>query len=271
MELSFFSVSKWLWMLLSPDHLLLILLLIAWLLLLAGRRRRGLQLLTLTLGFLLLLTWMPLGDGLLYPLESRFETNPKLPRRVDGILVLGGPVMPELGDWWRQVELNEAAERLTRFIELARRYPQARLVFSGGSASLRPGRPGEAEQVRPLFDRAGIGHRVRYDNRSRNTHENAIEARKLAKPRPGEHWLLITTAFHMPRAIGVFCRQGWALQPYPVDHRSLPDQLLRPRPALLPHLENLQVAVHEWLGLLAYRLSGKTGELLPAGCATSGS
>jgi len=269
MDPSFFSLSKWLWLLFSPTHLLLWALLAAWLLLLAGRRRRGLQLLTLLLGFLMLLTWLPIGDGLLYPLESRFSAPSRLPERVDGILVLGGSVQAELGGYWKEVELNEAAERLTRFIELARQYPQAQLIFTGGSASLRPGLPTEAEQVRPLFERAGIGDRVRYEHRARNTQENALFSRQLARPQPGEHWLLITTAFHMPRAVGVFCRQGWALQPIPVDHRSMPEQLLRPRPDLLAHLNNLQVALHEWLGLIAYRLSGKTSALLPRGCGNA--
>ncbi len=267
MELSFFSASKLLWLLLAPAQLLLLLLLLAWLLLLFGRRRRGLQLLTLVLGFLLLLTWFPLGDALLYPLESRYRTNPPLPERVDGIVVLGGSVLPELGAYWQQVELNDAAERLTRFIELARRYPQARLVFSGGNASLtNRQRPAEADQVRPLFERAGLGERMVYEDRSRNTHENAVYTRQLVRPQPGEQWLLVTTAFHMPRAMGVFCRQGWPLLPYPVDHRSMPEQLLRPRPNLLAHLDNLQAAVHEWLGLIAYRLGGRTAELLPGDC-----
>ena len=264
---AFFTLSKWLWLLFSPAHLILLLLLIAWLLLLLGRRRRGMQLMTLLLLALLLLTWFPVGDALLYPLESRFPANPRLPQQVDGIVVLGGSVMPETSRYWRQLEVNEAAERLGAFIELARRYPDARLLFTGGNASLNPGRSTEASQVGRLFRTAGIGDRVVMENQARNTAENARFAKQRLTPKPGEKWILVTTAYHMPRSIGVFCRQGWSMIPYPVDHYSLPEKLLDPRPQLLANLNKLQAALHEWMGLFAYRLTGRTAALLPGACS----
>jgi len=264
---AFFTLSKWLWPLLAPAHLMLLLLLIAWLLLLSGRRRRGLQLLSLLLLALLLLTWFPVGDALLYPLESRFRTNPQLPQRVDGIVVLGGSVLPETSRYWQQLEVNEAAERLSAFVELARRYPEARLLFTGGNASLNPGRSTEASQVGRLFQAAGIRERVVMENQARNTAENAYYARQRLVPKKGERWILITSAYHMPRSIGVFCRQDWPMIPYPVDHYSLPEQLLDPRPQLLENLSKLQAALHEWLGLVAYRQSGHTASLLPGPCS----
>ncbi len=263
----FFLLSKWLWLLFSPAHLMLLLLLIAWLLLLTGRRRRGLQLMSLLLLLLLLLTWFPVGDALLYPLESRFPANPQLPRKVDGIVVLGGSVMPETSRYWRQLEVNESAERLGAFIELAHRYPDARLLFTGGNASLHPGRSTEASQVGRLFRAAGIGGRVVMENRARNTAENARFAKQRLTPKQGERWILVTTAYHMPRSVGVFCRQGWPMTPYPVDHYSLPEQLLDPRPQLLENLNKLEAALHEWIGLFAYRLTGRTPAFLPGVCS----
>ncbi len=263
---AFFTLSKWLWLLFSPAHLMLLLQMIAWLLLLTGRRRRGMQLMSLLLLALLLLTWFPVGDALLYPLESRFRANPRLPQRVDGIVVLGGSVLPETSRYWRQLEVNEAAERLGAFVELARRYPEARLLFTGGNASLNPDRSTEASQVGRLFRAAGIGDRVVMENQARNTAENARYAKQRLAPKPGERWILITSAYHMPRSIGVFCRQAWPMIPYPVDHYSLPERLLDPRPQLLENLGKLEAAVHEWLGLVAYRLSGRTPTLLPQTC-----
>ncbi len=266
MNPSFFTVSKLSWILLQPGHLLLLMVLLGWVLLQTRRVRLGRQLLGLVLLILLLLWGFSPGDALLQPLENRFPANPELPERVDGIIVLGGSVLPETSRHWQQIELNNAAERLGYFLMLARRYPRARLLFTGGSASLRQDQATEADQLTPLFQAADLAERVRLDNRARNTAENAREAKRLLQPRAGEHWVLVTTAFHMPRAVGVFCQQGWPVIPYPVDHRSLPGWWKRFHPALTNHFVKLETAVHEWLGLIAYRLSGRIPALLPDTC-----
>ena len=267
MEDSFFYLSKILWIALSPDGLFVILLTLCLVLLLGRRVRIATILLSmLTIG-VLLLSLFPLGDWLLYPLERRFQHNPELPVRVDGIVVLGGSVMPAHSVEWQQLETNHSHERLSSFIQLAQRYPEARLVFSGGNASLDRSKPTEAQVVESYFVAAGIpAERLIIDSKARNTAENAIYSKQEAKPERGEHWLLITSAYHMPRAIGVFCRQDWQVIPYPVDHQVVSAQRFRPGFALLLHAYNLNMAAHEWLGLLAYYLSGKTHQLLPAQC-----
>jgi uncharacterized SAM-binding protein YcdF (DUF218 family) len=92
-----------------------------------------------------------------------------------------------------------------------------------------------------------------------------VFSRLVAQPKPGERWLLVTSAYHMPRAMAAFRAAGFAVQAYPVDWRTrgIMDAT-RPFASLSDGLSRTDTAIHEWIGLLAYRLSGKTRELLPA-------
>lgn len=267
----FFYLSKILWTVVSPDSLFVILLAVCLLLLLIQRTRTATLLLGFLTSFILFLSVFPLGEWMLYPLESRYRHNPELPDRVDGIIVLGGSVSPELSVVWQQLETNRAHERLSSFIQLSKRYPQAQLIFSGGNASLDRSKPTEAQIAETyLADSVIDPERLMIENKARNTAENVSYSRQLARPQPGETWLLITSAYHMPRAMGIFCRQGWDVVPYPVDHQVMPSQLYSPRFNLAGHADLLVAAVHEWLGLLAYYLGGKTDRLFPGQCVGSG-
>ena len=146
-------------------------------------------------------------------------------------------------------------------------YPKARIVYSSGNAALFPKAPPEADFVLPLWESFGIARdRVMLETRSRNTAENAAFTKALVKPKPGEHWLLVTSALHMPRAIGCFRRVGFPVEAYPVDWTTLPRLSLV---GLLPSLKSgrglrqLDNAAHEWIGILAYWLTGRTSSLLP--------
>lgn len=254
-------------MLISPYNLFVILLVVALLLLLFNFQKQAKILLSfLTLG-ILVLSFFSIGDWLLYPLESRFQHNPELPDRVDGIIVLGGSVIPSVSSEWQQLETYSSHERLSSFIELAYRYPQAKLVLSGGNASLNRNQPSEADIVRDYFLRAGLQEeRLILENQSRNTAENASMTKHLVKPQLQENWILITSAYHMPRSVGLFCRQGWPMLPYPVDHQTIPSRLYKFNFNLSDHANNLEAAIHEWVGLLAYYVTGKIDSLLPQGC-----
>ena len=204
---------------------------------------------------------------MLYPLESRFQHNPNLPENVDGIIVLGGPIIADRSVEWQQLETNMYHERLSSFIKLAHRYPDARLVFTGGNSDTDSDKPTEAEIAQSYFIEAGISsERLLMEDKARNTVENAMYSRKLTDPRANEKWVLITTAYHMPRAIGVFCQQDWNVLPYPVDHQTLPSRLYQPGYSLIWHANHLVMASHEWLGLLYYYLTGKTQQLFPEQC-----
>ena len=258
---TFFSLSKLFWFFARPDHLP------AWLLLLGlgalgiGWRRLALGVLTLDALYLTAFMLMPLGDALLLPLETRFPRQ--LPEQVEGIIVLGGGELAEESARWQQVQLNHSGERLALIPVLARRYPQARVLFSGGSGSaLRPGfRGGDVAQE--YLAGLGLEGRVLIERDSRNTYENALYSIAALGGIPEGNWLLVTSAYHMPRAMGIFRRQGWELIPCPVDFHALSANGLRLDPGLWENLRDAQIALREWVGLAVYYLTDKTDQLFP--------
>ena len=263
----FFFGSKILWQLISPDNLLVILLLVALLLHYMGKRLYARRIFTFLIISVVFLGFFPLGGWLLYPLEARFQHNPKLPDRVDGVILLGGSVMPVSSHYWQQLEVNDAGDRLNAFIDLAHQFPNARLVFTGGSASITGNTPTEASILKLHLDGLGVDtERVVFEDRARNTAENAFFTRQLVNPGPDSNWVVITTAYHMPRSIGVFCHYGWSLIPYPVDHRTSPDELFELNFNLLGNAGGLKLAMHEWVGLLAYYINGSISQLFPENC-----
>lgn len=251
-----FIISKIVWALLTPGSLLLLILVTAWGL---HRRRPALSrglLLVATL-FVAALVLCPIGAWILRPLESGFPPAQLDQRRIDGIVVLGGTIDAEASQRMGVPVINDSAERLTTFVALAKSHPQARLVFSGGSGD--PIRPDlrEADQAKQFFQEQGLSpDRIIFERDSRNTYENAVNSLDLVHPQAGENWLLITSAWHMPRAIGCFEKLDWKITPYPVDYRSdthdhwalfLPEQ----------QLDMVTTGVREWIGLVSYRLMGR--------------
>lgn len=263
MDTLFFWASKLIWALISPDSLLLILLLAACVLILLGLRRVGRLLLGLCALMMLVIAWLPVGEWLYAPLESRFP-SPELPAQADGILVLGGYIDPSRSAAWQQVQMNNAAERWEMFTYLARHYPQAKLLVTGGSGALLGQHMKETDSIPALMQQAGLGTRdLLLETESRNTWENVVLSKALLQARPEEHWLLVTSAAHMPRSMGIFCTQQWRVTPVPVDFRSTQGDLWRLELRFAEHLLDLREASHEWVGLLSYYLTGKTSRLLP--------
>lgn len=210
--------------------------------------------------------WSPLGNLLILPLEQRFPPWDPSRGPPTGIVVLGGAISPEVSAARGAVALNEAAERITVTAELARRYPDARIVYTGGSNALISNRIPEAPFAVRELESLGVAHdRITAEEQSRNTIENAVFSRLIAQPKPGEHWLLITSAYHMPRAIAAFRAADFPVEAYPVDWRTRgPIDATTPFGSLSEGLARTDAAVHEWVGLLAYRLAGKTKALFPA-------
>jgi uncharacterized SAM-binding protein YcdF (DUF218 family) len=265
MDTLFFWASKIFWLVMSPDSLLLLLILGAWLSLIAGWQKLSRRLLTTASLFFLLIALFPVGEWLIAPLEHRFTQNSSLPGRIDGIVVLGGSVSPQISSAWDQPQLNGTSERLTSFLDLAIRYPNAKLLFTGGSGNLTQTELREADVVDQVFYQLGfVNHNIQFERESRNTYENAVLSKEMVVPVEGENWILVTSAFHMPRAVGAFCRQQWPVIAYPVDYNSEKGNLLRLDFGLESNLGMLNLAVHEWIGLLAYRLTGKTSNLFPS-------
>lgn len=259
----FFSVASLVRLFIEPANALFLTLLTVTALLWLGWWKVSRGLITLITSALGVLVFVPLGSLLLKPLEQRFPATP-LPSTVHGIILLGGAQQPRLSAAHGQAALNERAERMTTFLALARRYPVATLLASGGSAD--PNRPGlkEADTTRMFLNEQGFeSRRVLFETRSRNTHEHAVFGKEMVNAKPGETWLLITSAADLPRAVGVFRRVHWPVVPVPCDYNTLPFQW-ELNLALLGELRLLHHGVHEWLGLIVYYLTDRTDELFPA-------
>jgi len=208
----------------------------------------------------------PIGNALIIPLEDRFPAWDRSQGAPDGIIALGGAVTADVAVARGDAVLNEAAERMTAVVELARRYPSARIIFSGGDASFGYEGGNESEVALVFFERMGLAPgKVVTEDKSRNTVENAAFTRGLAAPKPGERWLLVTSAYHMPRAIGVFRQVGFSVEAYPVDWRTRGSKdLVRPFPTVGDGLRRTDTALREWVGLFVYWLTGNSAELFPA-------
>lgn len=261
----FFALSKILGFFAEPSNALIVLGLIGVALMATRRARLGRRLAVASLLLLALAGLSPLGDMLMWPLEQRFPKWDASRGAPVGAIVVGGSISQLVSGTRDDPALNEAAERLTAAVELARRYPQMRIVFSGGPATLLYAGYDEAKYAVTFLERLGVPReRIASENRSRNTFENAQFVKELVQPKPGERWLLITSAYHMPRAIGVFRAANFPVEAYPVDWRTPADTVLRPPTALSGGLRRVDTAVREWVGLLVYWATGRSSALFPA-------
>ncbi len=260
-----FALSKILWFPARPGHFALIVGFVGLFMLWRGRRS-GRWLVLASLGFFLMLVVTPVNQWMLLPLEDRFPRPADAPAHVDGIIVLGGAVEQNITQARGIPSLNGAAERMTEGVILANRYPNARIVFTGGQGSFVHGQVTEADVARQLWTAMGIpASRVIYEDEARNTHENAVNTFRLVQPKPGETWLLVTSASHMPRSMGVFRQAGWKdIVPWPVNYRTGHSWAVWYDAPFPERLGQFEWAFREWLGLIAYRLMGRTESVLPA-------
>jgi uncharacterized SAM-binding protein YcdF (DUF218 family) len=260
----FFTVSKILGFFANPSDLVISIGFFGFVLLATRWARAGKWLIAACFVALAILGLSPIGNTLMVLLEQRFPPWDASRGPPDGIVVLGGAISPDASAARNEVVLNEAAERLTVVAELARRYPNARILFSGGSGELIPGESEAPFALRLLESFAIARDRILLEDRARNTVENAIYSKQMAQPMPGERWLLVTSAYHMPRAIGVFRKVGFPVEPYPVDWRTRGMQdALRPFASVGDGLRRVDTAVREWAGLAVYWITGRSSELFP--------
>lgn len=263
----FFYASKILWFLTAPSNVIVGALILGTALAFTTRfARLGRALATLgALAFLAFGTG-PGAAFLMSRLERRFPPYQadKGPAP-DGIIVLGGTIgeMEVAPDVW-QIAMNDGSERLTEGMALARRFPKAKLVFTGGSAALITQERSEATAARDLWASLGLPlDAVVFEDSSRNTVENAVNSAALVKPRPGQKWLLVTSGYHMPRSVGIFRQAGFDVIAAPVDYRTSFKRWNIAREAA-HGLGLLDLAMREWIGLVAYYLNGKSSALFPA-------
>ena len=262
----FFFASKLFWMIASPINLLLFAALIGVLMCYGRRARFGRGLALTAILVLLAAATLPLGVLLVAPLEDRFPLPPPDLPPPEGIIVLGGAIDDPVSAARGETVFDEGGERLTEAVVLAKRFPQARVVYTSGSSSFTGAASTEALLARKFMAQMGIDpERVTIEDKSRNTDENARLTAAIVHPKPSQRWIVVTSAFHMPRAMGVFEKAGFHPIAYPVAFRTQgrwPDDL---RLSFEPvrNLRIFEIAVHEWIGLAAYWASGRIDHLFP--------
>lgn len=261
----FFVLSKLAGFLLNVTHLIALLVVAGLVLVLLRRRRTGLAAIGFGAAILCVGIWTTTGAVLLHPLEERHARPDPAPAAVAGVIVLGGGFEGGVNLARGGYELNQSGDRFVEAVVLARRYPDARIVVTGGSGSLMLEGEADGDTAPRLLTALGVApERLVMENRSRNTHENAQFTRALVEPAPGETWLLVTSAYHMPRAMGLFRKAGFDVTPWPVDYRTAGNEPIGlARDNAFDSLQNLNLALREWTGLAAYRLTGRTDRLLP--------
>jgi uncharacterized SAM-binding protein YcdF (DUF218 family) len=261
----FFVLAKILGFFALPSNLLIVAGLLGVILMATRFARTGRVLAVTSLVLIAVFGLTPLGNILILPLEQRFPPFNDAGRAPDGIVVLGGAFDAPVSHGRGEVALTDAGDRMTAVAELARRYPAARIVFSGGSGRLLLDSAKESDLAARMFASFGIApERLAFDEDSRDTMENAAFSRRIAQPMPGERWLLVTSAYHMPRAVGVFRRAGFPVEAYPADWRTRGViDAARPFGSLADGLKRTDTAAREWFGLVAYWLTGRTSDLFP--------
>jgi len=250
-------VTELAWTLLQPSAVLVLLVALA---LVATWLRWQAVAATFLTAFLLVVAavlLLPVEEWLGAPLETRVARAP-LPPRADGIVVLGGAVAWRVTRERGQLSLNAAGERIAALAALAQRYPDARLIVTGSFADafahdLRATPTDASLFFGPHF----AGRRVTFLGDARSTYEDALLALEAAEPRQGETWLLVTSAWHMPRALGTFRTLGWRLTPVPVDYRTTGELRIAPDWDVAGTLADLDRLVREWGAIAVYRRTGR--------------
>ncbi len=261
-----YVLSKVLWLVFSPANLCLLLLVVAIVLYRRGRTRAATTIVAATTAVLLTLATLPIGNWLAAPMENRFAPLERLPGHVDGIIVLSGPELDRISEERGQPSFDDGLERLLTGVTLSRQVTAAHLVYCGGDNSILPKQQRPPKSIAAtVLEQLGVDMtRVRFETRSRNTWKNAVYSRELVKPEPDSTWLLVTSAMHMPRAMGCFRKAGWpGVVAYPVDYTTTPGLQLTVSWNVVGGLRTVNRALHGWIGLVAYRLMGRTDAVFP--------
>jgi uncharacterized SAM-binding protein YcdF (DUF218 family) len=260
-----FVISKTLGVMALPTNFMIGLGVIGLILLATRFWRLGRALMVVSLVLLAICAWSPLGTLLLYPLEARFPAWDAGKGAPDGIIVLGGPIDADLSVTHGGAVVSASGDRVIAGAVLAHRYPNARLLYTGGNPNLVSNDAKEADYATELFEGLGVARsRLLMERSSRNTLENAEFSKAMVNPKPGERWLMVTSAYHMPRAVGLFRKAGFDVEAYPVDWKvGKGADIFAFSNIAGDGLARTDPAVREWMGLIAYRLAGKTDAFLP--------
>ncbi|MEW6258243.1 MAG: YdcF family protein [Pseudomonadota bacterium] len=262
----FFTLSRIFWVLAVPSNLLIFIAILGLAFVAVGVRRVGWVCVALAVLGQVTTGLSPFPNHLMSPLEERFPAFRDDGRPVDGIILLGGAEVDAVAVSRNLPAVNDAGERVIVFAALARKYPNAALVFAGAGEAFGESSTVEVAAVGSALADVGVDlTRVRFETRSRNTAENAAFTKAMMKPAEGSRWLLVTSAFHMPRAMGCFRAVDFPVVAAPVDYRTIGPGMLNGGFTRAAQGQDLtDIASKEWVGLLVYYLTGRTNALFPA-------
>jgi uncharacterized SAM-binding protein YcdF (DUF218 family) len=263
---------RWLiWSLLSPSQILLGLTIAGGLLLAFGRAKWGRRLSVAGAIGLLLFGVLPTSHYLASALETRFP-QPQLPGQVTGIVLLSGAERPASTEAYGEPQFSSAAGRYTTTLRLAARFPDARIVFTGGpEKDPGTGKLAQTGVAKSLLASLGMDPaRITYEEASTDTCDNASNTKALVQPQPGETWVVVTSAMHIPRTMACFRAAGWEVVPQPANYQVVLGGIDAGTFQIADNLALLDTALHEWVGLAYYRFTGRTREFFPAPFDPSG-
>lgn len=259
----FFGLSKIFWTLVQPLNALCLLALVGFIVRLRWKQA-GQRMMTTALALIVILGILPAGPLLMTWLERQYPTPETLPQKIDGIIVLGGAFESYLSAETGHIVANDQVDRIFCFLYLARQHPEAKLVFSGGAGDILNPQAMEGDDARAFFKIAGFDRKILYEEKSRNTYENALYSKEMASPKTGENWVLTTSAYHMPRSVGIFEKLGWTVIPYQCDPKTDGTYNIFYRlPNAVGNFHLLNLGTKEILGSIVYYLTGKTAFILP--------
>lgn len=245
------------WWIINVDLFLLVFLFLGSGFLLIQRKKWGKRFLFISCFGFAFLSIVPIGVGIFEALEDRFPPLHHIPANTKGIILLGGNFNPQITLWRGETAYNLNAGYFIRFVELAKEYPHLQLVFTGT--------PFEVETAKKEFKALGLdSSAILFEGESKDTKDNASKTSAYLNPKPGEVWVLLTSAYHMPRSVGLFRKAGVEVIPYPSDYHTPPYYALWIFPGLKLNLDAWQVVSREWLGMLINYLMGRSDELYPS-------
>lgn len=267
----FFYLAKAVWFVLQPSTLIALLIGYGAILIWTGWARWGRRFVCIGAVLLLVVGLSPLGNALILPLEDRFpRANLDEPPSPSGIIILGGAENRLVGGARKAPTLNEAGERLLEGAILAHKFPDAVVAFSGGDAGILYKSDSEADGAAAILTQLGIARdRLILESDARDTYENAVYLKKELEGKgalgEGKRWLLITSAYHMPRSMGAFRQAGFDVEAWPVDYRTRGrEDLSKPFDKVSEGLRRVDTSMREWVGLVAYRLTGRINAFFPS-------
>ena len=257
-----FYISKIFWLIFNPFNIFIFISLFSVFLYFINKRRFSLFIFLINFIFVSLISFFPVGSFLIYNIEKEYHENTKIPEKLDGILILGGATNPLLFKEYNQISLNGAAERLVESAMMIKKFQKIKVIFSSGSGIVNRPDLSHSKVAKSFYKKMGVEiNKIIFEDNSRNTYENIIFSKKIAKPKTNENWLLITSAYHMKRALLIADKNNWKLTPYAVDFKNLKNFRFTPNLKLLTNLNLFQLGFHEWSGLISYYIMGRTNKI----------